>query len=91
MKKVFILYTADAHLMTDSREFIGVYDSKAKAINDITQDLREVSKQTYKDKGYTKYTSMLDDLIDNLYSLNQTQTLSENYIIEEVTLNKLNK
>lgn len=87
MSKVFIIYSADAHLSYNSYTVEAVTDSKEKAIELITPILKREAKKSYKDLSYSNASKMTADLLRNLQDFNQTQTLGTNYVIKEQLLN----
>lgn len=88
MNTVFILYSADANLSYASYELEAVTTTKQKAIELIAPILKRESKKTYKDATYDSPKKMLSDLLNDLETINQTQTLDTNYVIKEQLLNK---
>ena len=89
MKKVFVIYTADGNLMNDSKQMIAVCTTKKKAIDLIKPQLEMAAIESFSDLSYLNSNVMLSDLLNNLNTINQTQSLSENYMIEEIELNTL--
>lgn len=88
---VFILYSADANLSYASYTLEAVCESKEKAIELITPTLKRESKNAYKDATYSNAKEMLSDILSNLREMNQTQTLSTNYVIREHLLNTFDR
>lgn len=87
MNTVFILYSADSNLSYASYQLEAVTTTKQKAIDLVLPILKRESIKTYKDATYDSPKEMLSDLLDNLETLNQTQTLNTNYVIKEQLLN----
>lgn len=90
MNSVFVLFSADCNLNYSSYSMEAVCTSKEKAIELITPILKRESKASYREKGYNRAGTMFMNLLSNLETLNQTQTLATNYVIKEQRLNALN-
>jgi|GEM_PF-4478695 len=88
MNTVFILYSADVHLSYDSYTVEAVTTTKEKAIQLLLPIIKRESKKCYKDHTYNKASEMQADLLDNLRTINQTQTLDTNYVIREQMLDQ---
>lgn len=80
MKKLFIIYTCDANHMKSSYNTIGYYTDFDLARGAVLKDSLQTSE------GLLSQHDMI-----LLNQIKQTQNRSENYIIEEVELNKLLK
>ena len=89
MKTVFITFSADAWLSSASKQILSVCNSKDAAIDLLTPLVKKQSKDSYKDNGYDTWTQQYSDCVGSLYQINQTQSFTENYMIEEMEINKL--
>ena len=90
MKQVFIIYTADANLMHDSKVLKAVCTTKQKAIDLLKPSLQMAAIENFADFSYLNSGQMFADLVQTLTDYNQTQRLSENYMIEAIEVNELN-
>lgn len=77
MKKVFILYSADAWISRSSMVCMGVFSSLGKAIESVMSEL----SKTLDEDG-------LDECYKDLLNYRQTHGLDENWHIEIVELDK---
>lgn len=89
MKKVFIIYSADAWISSASKELIAICDSKEKAIQLLIPEIDKASNESYEDNGYETAKQLYNDALYLLRDKNQTQQFSKNFVIEEKDLNTI--
>ena len=89
MKKIFLIYSADAWLSSASKELIAVCESKSISVNLLIPEIKRAAKKTYKDQGYDNADQLFNDSINMLMTVHQTQEFTTNYIIEEREINKI--
>lgn len=76
MKEVYGLYIADQWLSTDSYECMGIYSTKGKLVQSLTNYLNSYNNQ---------YTN---EIISQLVMQGQTQGFEENWVIKEIPFNE---
>lgn len=84
-----VIYSTDTNLMYNSYKLIGVCDNKEKAINLLMPALKKYAKENWKGDGYNNKEQQLKDLVYSLESISQTQSMDENFVLEQIALNKL--
>lgn len=89
-RKVTALFAADAHHNKNSKVLLGIFDNKDTAIKAIKPTLKSIADDNFADMGYTTAKQLCDDLVSNLQDNDQTQSLSENYVIETILVNEIN-
>lgn len=89
MKKVFIIYKADAWLSSGSKFIFAICTSINKVSEILHPIVEKQCKESFKDAGYKSYIQMFEDVLYGISTRSQTQEFSENYIIEEVTTNTI--
>lgn len=86
MKQVYPAYHTDNRHSYSSRDLIGIFTSKYKAIAAIKRDIK-------KQLSWKEYNRILDSLIFHLENYNQTQSVSYDYkgeyVIDCITLNEI--
>lgn len=78
MNKLFIVYTCDANHMKSTYEPIGYFEYSDKAVEAVIEHAAS-----------SEDGALDEDDAFLIWTIRQTQNLSENYIIEEVPLNVL--
>lgn len=88
-KNIIAVFLSDEHHNKNSYKLVGIFDSTEKAIKALRPTIEAVCSEDFKDAGYVTSEDFCNDCIDNLKEFNQTQTLSENYVMETILLNEL--
>ena len=78
MEEIYVVYSADAWLMTASKEIIGVCTDTSNCISVIQQYIKKNDEE-----------SLSDDDMKMLDCYNQTQGRQTNFIIEELEMDVL--
>lgn len=89
MKDLIAVFSCDVHHSNDSKELIGIFTNKDKAILALKPLIKIDAKQNFDDQGYDTFSEMVNDCIGDLERINQTQSLDTNYMLESATLNQL--
>ena len=89
MKTIFLVFRTDAHISYASYDLVGVFTTKGAAIKALDVTIENAAEESYFDCGYSDAKTFYTDMIFQLNNYNQTQNLSENYVIREQQLNKL--
>jgi hypothetical protein len=89
MKKVYIVYSADAQLLYNSYNVLGIVDDIVVACLLLDMKIKEQCIKDYEDNSYDSWEQMYNDAIYSLKTIQQTQCFDENYVIEEYTINQI--
>lgn len=89
MKKAWIIFKTDYRHELGSYQFVAACLTKQEAISLLLPTIHKKVSEEYEDAGYDDELTMEVDAIDNLNHFNRTEALSENFVLQEVTLNTL--
>lgn len=88
-KNIIAVFSIDAKHNKNSKALIGLFENKDMAIKILIPTLKNVCDEDFADMGYNTSKELLNELIDSLKENDQTNHLSENYVIESKLLNEL--